>query len=73
LGDGPPAHAVRNLDQPELLEHFQQMQSAGRHSRESGNLFLNAEQALRWMPAFARMTLRCGFQPSRNFFTRSKT
>jgi hypothetical protein len=39
-----------------------------RHSRESGNPFLNVEQALRWMPAFARMTLRPGFLSSHQYF-----
>jgi hypothetical protein len=39
-----------------------------RHSRESGNPFLNVEQALRWIAAFARMTLRPGFLPSHRFF-----
>jgi hypothetical protein len=34
-----------------------------RHSRESGNPFLKLEQAVRWVPAFARTTLRHCAEP----------
>ena len=42
-----------------------------RHSRENGNPFIMLEQALIWVPACAGTTLRPGFQPVANFFTRS--
>jgi hypothetical protein len=39
-----------------------------RHSREGGNPFIELEQALIWVPAFAGTTLRLAFQPVRRFF-----
>jgi hypothetical protein len=50
--------------------YFQTVMLTEAPMRESGNPLLNVEQALRWIPAFARMTL-LGFGGTRSldFFT----